>query len=82
MLGIEGNCAKQYFGVFGKLFTGDARFEYRSKRPPLDPVNAVLSFLYTLYTNEYAAALETVGLDSYYGFFISCAAGEVHLPAI
>ena len=79
VLGIEGNCAKQYFGVFGKLFTGDARFEYRSKRPPLDPVNAVLSFLYTLYTNEYAAALETVGLDSYYGFFHQLRSGRSSL---
>jgi CRISPR-associated protein Cas1 len=70
VLGIEGNCAKTYFSIFGKLFTGSSTtFSYRSKRPPLDPVNAVLSFLYTLYTNEFAAALETVGLDSYIGFY-------------
>lgn len=69
ILGIEGNCAKYYFQVFGKLFTGSMKFEYRSKRPPLDPVNAVLSFVYTLYTNEFASALETVGLDSYIGFY-------------
>lgn len=79
VLGIEGNCAKKYFGVFGKLFTGDTRFEYRSKRPPLDSVNAVLSFLYTLYTNEFAAALETVGLDSYYGFFHQLRSGRSSL---
>lgn len=79
VLGIEGNCAKQYFSVFGKLFTGDTRFEYRSKRPPLDPVNAVLSFLYTLLTNEYAAALETVGLDSYYGFYHRLRSGRSSL---
>jgi CRISPR-associated protein Cas1 len=80
VLGIEGNCAKAYFGVFGKLFTGNnVTFEYRSKRPPLDPVNAVLSFLYTLYTNEFAAALETVGLDSYIGFYHALRSGRSSL---
>lgn len=70
-MGIEGNCARNYFSIFDKLITNpktSISFEYRSKRPPLDPVNALLSFVYTLYTNEYAAALETVGLDSYIGF--------------
>lgn len=79
VLGIEGNCAKMYFGVFGKLFTGPTSFDYRSKRPPLDPVNAVLSFVYTLYTNEFAAALETVGLDSYFGFFHQLRSGRSSL---
>jgi CRISPR-associated protein Cas1 len=80
VLGIEGNCAKAYFGVYGKLFSGDKeRFSYRSKRPPLDPVNAVLSFLYTLYTNEFAAALETVGLDSYIGFYHALRSGRSSL---
>lgn len=71
IIGIEGNCAKQYFSIFGKLITNNKvsfSFEFRSKRPPLDPVNAVLSFVYTLATSEFAAALETVGLDSYIGF--------------
>ena len=80
VLGIEGNGAKVYFSVFGKLFRhGSVSFEYRSKRPPLDPVNAVLSFLYTLYTNEYAAALETVGLDSYIGFYHTLRSGRSSL---
>ena len=43
-------------------------FSYRNKRPPLDEVNALLSFVYTMYTSEFASALETVGLDSYIGF--------------
>jgi CRISPR-associated protein Cas1 len=68
LLGVEGNCARCYFGVFGKLLSSAAAFELRTKRPPLDPVNAALSFVYTLYTNDFAAALETVGLDSYIGF--------------
>ena len=69
--GIEGNCARAYFSVFDKLITSRKTpftFVFRAKRPPLDPVNAVLSFVYTLATSEYAAALETVGLDSYIGF--------------
>lgn len=77
--GIEGNCAKQYFSIFDKLLKDDVSFNHRSKRPPLDPVNAVLSFVYTLYTNEYAAALETVGLDSYIGFFHQLRSGRSSL---
>lgn len=71
VIGIEGNCAQNYFSIFNKLITNKKvkfTFELRTKRPPLDPVNAMLSFVYTLATNEFAAALETVGLDSYIGF--------------
>lgn len=71
VMGIEGNCAQNYFSVFDKLITNKKvpfTFELRTKRPPLDPVNAMLSFVYTLLTSEFAAALETVGLDSYIGF--------------
>ncbi|MCI8535356.1 MAG: type I-C CRISPR-associated endonuclease Cas1 [Hungatella sp.] len=71
IIGIEGNCARAYFSIFNKLITNPKvpfTFEFRSKRPPLDPINAVLSFVYTLSTSEFAAATETVGLDSYIGF--------------
>lgn len=78
-MGVEGNCARAYFGVFGKLLSGDAAFELRTKRPPLDPVNAALSFVYTLYTNEFAAALETVGLDSYIGYGHALRSGRASL---
>ncbi len=50
-VGIEGNCARAYFSVFQKLITNQKvpfTFVLRTKRPPLDPVNAVLSFVYTL----------------------------------
>lgn len=63
-MGIEGFCAKNYFSIFNKLITNkkvDFEFQLRTKHPPLDPVNALLSFVYTLATNEMAAALETVG---------------------
>lgn len=69
--GLEGSAAKQYFGVFGGLILHqkqDFPFEGRNRRPPLDNVNALLSFLYTLLTYEVSSALETVGLDPQVGF--------------
>ena len=78
--GIEGNCAQSYFSIFNQLITNKSfAFEMRTKRPPLDPVNAVLSFVYALYTNEFAAALETVGLDSYIGFYHALRSGRCSL---
>mgnify|MGYP002509643905 CR=1 FL=1 len=82
IMGIEGNCARNYFSVFGKMITNPKStfsFEYRTKRPPLDPVNAMLSFVYTLMTSEFAASLETVGLDSYIGFCHSLRSGRSSL---
>lgn len=82
LMGIEGSCAQKYFSIFDKLITNkDVPFVFkiRTKRPPLDPVNALLSFVYTLYTNEYAAALETVGLDSYIGFCHTLRSGRSSL---
>lgn len=69
--GIEGVCASAYFGVFNELILNKNDtfvFKSRSRRPPLDPVNAMLSFAYSLLANDCAAALESVGLDSYVGF--------------
>ena len=82
IVGIEGYCAKTYFSVFDKLLTNRKvpfTFKARTKRPPLDPVNAVLSFVYTLATSEYAAALETVGQDSYIGFCHTLRSGRTSL---
>ena len=82
VMGIEGNCARAYFSVFQKLITNQKvpfTFEFRTKRPPLDPVNAVLSFVYTLAASEFAAALETVGLDSYIGFCHALRSGRSSL---
>ncbi|MCI1654706.1 MAG: CRISPR-associated endonuclease Cas1 [Lachnospiraceae bacterium] len=82
ILGIEGNCAHAYFLIFNKLITNKRvpfSFEYRNKRPPLDPINAMLSFTYTLATADCASALETVGLDSYIGFYHSLKSGRVSL---
>ncbi len=71
LMGFEGSAAKIYFGVFDHLILqqrGDFFFKERNRRPPLDNMNSLLSFLYTLLTNEAASALETVGLDPYVGF--------------
>lgn len=69
--GLEGNAASRYFGVFGQLVLHQREafaFKTRTRRPPQDNINALLSFLYTLLANEVASALETVGLDPYVGF--------------
>ncbi len=69
--GLEGSAATAYFGVFDQLILGDREvfsFDGRSRRPPLDPVNALLSFAYSLLSHDCASALESAGLDSYVGF--------------
>jgi CRISPR-associated protein Cas1 len=69
--GIEGDAARTYFGVLDHLIVAqkDAfSFHERSRRPPLDPVNALLSFLYALLTNDVTSALESVGLDPAVGY--------------
>jgi CRISPR-associated protein Cas1 len=69
--GLEGDCARRYFAVFDHLISANKErffFRERSRRPPLDNVNALLSFLYTLLAHDVSAALETVGLDPAVGF--------------
>jgi CRISPR-associated protein Cas1 len=69
--GYEGECATIYFGELSNLITAqkdDFKFTQRSKRPPLDPANALLSFLYAILANDVRSALETVGLDPQIGF--------------
>lgn len=70
MRGIEGTAAKTYFSCFDDMLSGQCplRFGTRSRRPPLNEVNAALSFAYTLLTREIKSALETVGLDPAAGF--------------
>jgi CRISPR-associated protein Cas1 len=69
--GIEGDAARTYFSVFDHLIVAqkDAfHFRERTRRPPLDNVNALLSFVYTLLTHDARSALEAVGLDPQVGF--------------
>lgn len=70
LLGIEGNAAEIYFRCFPDLLTtGKFTFESRNRRPPKDPVNALLSFCYQLLANDCKSAAEAVGLDSAVGFY-------------
>ncbi len=69
--GIEGEAARAYFGVFDELVLVEKEafaFRERNRRPPLDRMNALLSFLYTLLAQDVASALEGVGLDPAVGF--------------
>ena len=71
MRGIEGDAAHVYFKVFDHLITSqkeDFFFQDRNRRPPLDNVNCLLSFLYTLVMHDVRSALESVGLDPAVGF--------------
>lgn len=75
LLGIEGLAAKRYFQHFANLIKQDSdpslSFDFmgRNRRPPKDPVNALLSFAYAMLTKEWHIALSAVGLDPYRGFF-------------
>lgn len=69
--GLEGDAARIYFGVLDHLIVAQKdvfAFRGRSRRPPMDKVNALLSFAYTLLTHDAASALEAVGLDPQVGF--------------
>ena len=80
--GIEGAAASQYFSVFDHLILqnkADFFFHGRSRRPPLDKMNALLSFVYTLLASDCAAALRGVGLDPYVGFLHTDRSGRASL---
>lgn len=80
--GFEGECAAQYFNVLSSLMTSqreDFAFAVRSKRPPLDPANALLSFLYAILANDVRSAVETVGLDPQVGFLHQLRSGRPSL---
>jgi CRISP-associated protein Cas1 len=72
LLGIEGAAARCYFGAFSGMLKGDAPafdFHGRNRRPPRDPVNAVLSFLYSLLIKQAMVTALAVGFDPYLGFY-------------
>ena len=80
--GIEGEAANGYFGVFRHLILklgGVFVFNGRNRRPPKDPVNVLLSFVYTLISNMTVSALETIGLDPYVGFMHTLRPGRPSL---
>lgn len=72
LLGIEGDAAHAYFSVLDEMIRvddGSMRFNGRSRRPPRDAVNALLSFFYSMLSRDIASACETVGIDPQVGFF-------------
>ncbi len=69
--GLEGSAAREYFTVFDHLITANKQdffFRERNRRPPLDNMNSLLSFLYTLLMHDVASGLESVGLDPAVGY--------------
>ncbi|PER10561.1 type I-C CRISPR-associated endonuclease Cas1c [Bacillus cereus] len=80
--GLEGQAATRYNKIFNQMILQqkeDFYFNRRSRRPPLDNVNAMLSFAYTLLANDMTSALEGVGLDAYVGFLHRDRPGRVSL---
>ncbi|PED02199.1 subtype I-C CRISPR-associated endonuclease Cas1 [Bacillus cereus] len=80
--GLEGQAATSYNKLFNQMILQqkeDFYFNRRSRRPPLDNVNAMLSFAYTLLANDMTSALEGVGLDAYVGFLHRDRPGRVSL---
>lgn len=80
--GHEGDAGREYFNVFDYLITAgkpDFKFVNRNRRPPTDPVNALLSFVYVLLAHDCAAALEAIGLDPQVGFLHSDRPGRAGL---
>jgi CRISPR-associated endonuclease Cas1/CRISPR-associated protein Cas4 len=75
LLGVEGEAAARYFALFPTMLGETARdfpefaFDKRSRRPPADPVNAMLSYAYSLLTRTWHNALSAVGFDPYLGFY-------------
>ena len=76
LLGIEGSAAARYFGAFGQMIKPDPDkesftfdFTRRRRRPPPDPVNALLSYAYSVLTRTWAVTLSAVGFDPYRGFY-------------
>lgn len=80
--GIEGEAARAYFSTFDRMVREDRetfRLDGRSRRPPLDPTNALLSFLYALVMNDCVSAAEGVGLDPQVGFLHALRPGRAAL---
>ena len=73
LLGIEGTAARVYFSVFAQMLSSsessEFSFEGRNRRPPKDPVNALLSFVYSLLTTSWTTTVGNIGFDPYLGFY-------------
>lgn len=76
LLGIEGTASREYFAAFPAILDDGWTFDGRNRRPPQDPVNAMLGFAYALLENELERAASVCGLDPYCGFMHSDAYGR------
>jgi CRISPR-associated protein Cas1 len=81
LMGVEGAASRAYFSGFGKMILSEFTFEGRRKRPATDPVNALLSFGYTLVFNEISSLLDGLGFDPYLGYFHSVEYGRASLAS-
>lgn len=79
LMGLEGVGSAAYFGVFSQLLRQDLGFRRRTRRPPTDPVNALLSYGYVLLMHQVASAISIVGLDPYIGFLHAARYGRPSL---
>jgi CRISPR-associated protein Cas1 len=80
--GVEGESARNYFSTFDRMVREDRetfKLNGRNRRPPTDPVNALMSFLYALVMNDCVAAAEGVGLDPQIGFLHALRPGRAAL---
>lgn len=68
LMGVEGICSAIYFRAYAKMFRSTISFQERNRRPPKDPINAVLSLTYTFLTKEITTALEAESFELYLGF--------------
>ena len=68
LMGVEGICSAIYFRSYAKMFKSSVSFHERNRRPPKDPINAILSLTYTFLTKEITAALEAESFELYLGF--------------
>ena len=68
IMGVEGICSNIYFGCYGKMFKSEIKFHTRNRRPPRDPVNAVLSLVYAFLVKDLCMVLESESFEMYLGF--------------
>ncbi len=81
LFGIEGSAANAYFKAMGKMVLKEFSFAKRTKHPPKDPVNALLSLSYTMLFNEISSLLDGLGFDPYLGYFHHPEYGRASLAA-
>jgi CRISPR-associated protein Cas1 len=80
LMGLEGVSSAAYFRCYAKMLSRDFAFEKRTRHPPLDPTNALLSLGYVLISNEMGAIVESSGFDPFIGFVHGLRYGRQSLP--